>query len=217
MAGRGWVLLLAAAICEGAECEPSAATDLLGLYIGGGAGNSTLRNDQIVLTSPFAVPAHYDFDERATGWKAVIGLRPISLAGAELEYMDFGHPNVTSTLQGLPLLADAQAKGPALFGLGYLPIPVPALDIYGKLGLAHLHTEVNATNVGHELCAANVACPLIAWIPGVFHLNRTETSLAYGAGIQFKLSSMAARLEYERVSESGGDQDLLSLGLTWTF
>jgi hypothetical protein len=191
------------------------AADPLGFYIGGALGRSTTRNDQIVFTSPFVIPQSYDLDEHHTAWKAMLGLRPIPVLGAELEYLDFGHPSVSSTFAELPLEADARVKGPALFAVGYIPLPIPLLDIYAKVGLAHLQTTVNATNVGHYICSA--ACPNIAWIPGVYHLNRTAWSGAYGVGAQLKLSSIAVRVEYERVSESGGDPDLLSLGITWGF
>jgi hypothetical protein len=47
--------------------------------------------------------------------------------------------------------------------------------------------------------------------------DQTDARFAYGAGVQAKLSSFGVRLEYERISVSGGDPDLLSLGVTWTF
>ena len=191
------------------------AADPLGLYIGGALGRSTIRNDQIVFTSPFVTPQVYDLDEHHAAWKVMLGLRPVPMLGGEFEYLDFGHPSVNSTFVDLPLEADARVKGPALFAVGYLPIPIPLLDIYGKVGLADLRDTVNATNVGHYTCGA--ACPGIVWIPGVYHLNRTSWDGAYGAGAQLKLSSLAVRVEYERVIESGGDPDLLSMGLTWSF
>ncbi len=141
------------------------------------------------------------------------GIRPISVLGAEFEYLDFGHPSVNGTALGLPLQADAEVKGPALFAVGYLPLPIPLLDIYGKVGFADLHSTVNATNVGHPICAPDSPCSDIVWIPGVYHMNRPDSNVAYGA--QLKLSPFAVRLEYERVNEIGGDSDLLSLGVTW--
>jgi len=41
--------------------------------------------------------------------------------------------------------------------------------------------------------------------------------VAYGAGVSVKLAALAVRLEYERVSQRGGDPDLLSLGVTYSF
>jgi hypothetical protein len=209
---------IAVATCACAVFQASTfaiAAAPLGFYIGGALGRSTIRNDQIVFTSPFVIPQSYDLDEHHTAWKVMLGLRPIPVLGGELEYLDFGHAGVNSTFAELPLEADARVKGPALFAVGYIPLPIPLLDIYGKVGLAHLQTAVNATNVGHLICTT--VCSAIAWIPGVYHLDRTAWSSVYGAGAQLKLSSIAVRVEYERVLESGGDPDLLSLGLTWSF
>lgn len=54
--------------------------------------------------------------------------------------MNLGDPHVTTGLQGLPLVADAKVSGETLFAVGHLPLPLPMLDIYGKLGAAHLQT-----------------------------------------------------------------------------
>lgn len=39
------------------------------------------------------------------------------------------------------------------------------------------------------------------------HRDQTDARFAYGAGIQAKLAAIAIRLEYERISVSGGDPD----------
>jgi hypothetical protein len=41
--------------------------------------------------------------------------------------------------------------------------------------------------------------------------------VAYGAGAQLKFTRLAIRAEYERISASSGDVDMLSLGLTFGF
>lgn len=48
-------------------------------------------------------------------------------------------------------------------------------------------------------------------------INRTNTNFLYGVGMQLKDSGLAVRVEYERISNSRGDPDLLSAGLIWTF
>lgn len=45
----------------------------------------------------------------------------------------------------------------------------------------------------------------------------SSTNFAYGAGDQGKIGSLAIRAEYERISASGGNPDIVSLGVTWTF
>ena len=123
-----------------AGTRSSEAADGIGVYIGGAAGQSTIRNDQISLDSPYSVPARYDFDEHHTAWTLFLGIQPIRYLGAEVGYVNLGDPHVTTGLQGLPLVADAKVSGETLFAVGHLPPPLPMLDIYGKLGAAHLQT-----------------------------------------------------------------------------
>jgi opacity protein-like surface antigen len=199
-----------------AFCQASAA-DPLGLYVGGAVGHSTVRADQVVFVERYygtALNGPVSFSKSTTGWKVVAGLRPISLMGAEFAYIDFGNPTVSHTPRGAGLgyHADMRAKATAAFDVLYAPIPVPLLDVYVKAGLARLQTTVNATAlVG---CFPPLACAVYG---GEFHRDRTETGFAYGAGVQVKVSALGIRAEYERISASGGDPDLLSLGIIWTF
>jgi hypothetical protein len=194
------MLLSAFAVALVAACGTGKAADLLGLYIGGAMGGATVRVDQS-LTG-----ASNDVTERHTGWKAMVGVRPLSIVGAELEYLDFGNPGYTSG----PATGVVDSKAVALFGLLYAPIPLPVFDLYGKLGVARLQTDVN----GHEygvLCAIGVPnCGTIA-------VSRHDAGVGYGAGVQFKFAAAAVRAEYERVNTSSSSPDMFSLGLTWTF
>jgi hypothetical protein len=141
----------------------------------------------------------------------MLGARPISLIGAELEYLDFGHTSLTP-IGGYQtyLQEDAQAA----FGVLYAPIPVPVFDLYGKVGVSSLHSTLNDLAVGPF-------CPPLASCPAVAHENyyheKTGTCLAYGVGLQVKLARFAIRAEYERISASFGDPSLMSLGLIWRF
>jgi opacity protein-like surface antigen len=178
------------------------AEDPLGIYVGAGAGQSDVRND-----------GRYGphFDEQHIAWKAIAGIRPTSLVGVELEYIDFGDPKAGPNYSFR--LANSDAKAATLFGLGYLPLPVPFLDIYGKLGVARLHS--NTTAVVPGLCPPDVFCTSQA--VGIYRENEWSTDLAYGAGTQARFSAIAVRAEYERISASGGKPDIFSLGVTWTF
>ena len=190
------------------------ATDPVGLYIGTGIGQASVRSDTDT-SGGGRLGGRLQFDEHHSGWKALIGVRPISLLGAEVEYLDFGHPSKSSYTPVLHLLAtetDAHAKAISVFALGYLPLPVP-LDIYGKAGVARLQTTVNYSE--NYYCTIDSPCPFVPVQP--FRKDRTDTRFAYGAGAQVKFSSLAIRVEYERISASSGDPSLLSLGLTWEF
>jgi hypothetical protein len=148
-------------------------------------------------------------------------VRPLSLIGAELEYADLGHPS-TQTSQtpvgsfpNIAAQADAHPRATTLAGLLYAPIPVPFLDLYAKAGISRLRSDTHAAVIC-TATPANPGCPPILPI-APFSLNETTTRFAYGAGAQLKVSALAVRLEYERINASAGDQDLLSIGLTWTF
>jgi hypothetical protein len=203
-------LYAAFAISLGAAFGHARAADPLGFYVGGAIGQSHVRAQENAFGTPLG------FDEHHTAWKLLAGLRPISLVGAEVEYVDFGHPSALLGPQHSlsNFQADAQARAVGLFGVAYSPIPLPLLDIYGKAGFARLQTRVNASVV----CTAGGDCPPARIGPGQpFYLNRIDLRFAYGAGAQIKLAAFGIRAEYERISASGGDPDLLSLGITWSF
>jgi opacity protein-like surface antigen len=191
------------------------ADNPLGFYLGAGAGESNVRTNNEVAE----VGKDYKFDEQHGAWKVTAGIRPLSPLGVELEYIDFGNPStgysadssVGYTLAG----ANADARAGMVFGLGYLPLPVPFLDVYGKAGLARLHTTST------EVPVLPFDCPvgLVPCFPRgtIFHQSAWSTNFAYGAGVQVKIGSLAVRAEYERISASGSDPDIASLGVTWTF
>ena len=131
------------------------------------------------------------------------GLRPIPVLGAEIAYVDFGHPDRLAGL-GPPGWSDVSMKGAAAFGMFYLPVPL--VDVYAKGGFARLQSTANVNPC--PACINPVAFP---------PLRRTNTSWAAGAGAQFKLASVAVRAEYERFNAAGGAPYLLSVGVSWTF
>lgn len=142
------------------------------------------------------------FDERHAAFKVMLGARPISLAGAEIAYIDFGKPS--GNLFGFP--ADTSIRGAAGFGILYLPVPI--VDVYAKVGIARLVSTVNGS-----VCSP-CAC---GFCQHSFQLNRTNTSGAGGVGAQYKFGSWAVRAEYERFNAAGGNPRLLSAGITWSF
>ena len=148
-----------------------------GFYLGGALGQSEsgVRNSD------------FNFKDRDSGYKLIAGFRPLSLLAVELNYVDLGKSAVGS--------ATAKTKAVDGFIVGYLPIPV--IDIYGKLGLASWKTDAAA--------------------PGVsLHINGSDP--AVGAGVQLHFGGLAARLEYEVFeAKEVAKPTLLSLGLTYSF
>lgn len=201
---------LAAAVAGSllALCAGARADDLLGLYVGAGVGESHVRNEVSSIANVNG------FIQNHTGWKALIGIRPISFLGAELEYADFGHPGVSGAqtlIPGIIYNENVSQKAGSAFGLLYWPLPVPILDLYGKAGVSRLQTVVNAS----VTCVAPVATCVPN--PVTYHQDSTNTRFAYGAGVQAKFLNLGVRAEYERISAPAGSPDLYSLIATWSF
>ena len=116
-------------------------------------------------------PATFDAHGSQTGYKFAIGFRPIDLLAAEVSYIDFGR-----AFNGIDY-ADTNAVG--AFALAFLPIPL--LDVYGKVGLAEWRTDAQS--------------------PG-FGFHRTGANVAYGAGVGTSWGHIGARVEYERYEVS---------------
>jgi OmpA-like transmembrane domain len=183
--------------------------DLMGLYVGVAVGEAHVRTGQEINGD---TDYDYRFDAQHSAWKVFAGIRPITPLGVELGYTDFGNPSAGLSNVIFGGLSRADQKAVTLFGLGYLPLPVPFLDVYGKLGIARLHTT--ATEISPiPFCPAGFTnCS-----PTTFSIADSSTNFAYGAGIQGKIGALALRAEYERIGASGGDPDMFSLGVTWTF
>jgi opacity protein-like surface antigen len=184
-----------AAILLLASGNRALADELLGLYIGGAAGQARVDAKAAGFGS---------FRENHSAFKVMVGVRPISFVGAEVAYEDFGDPNRQNGF----VSTNVKMKAESAFGVLYLPVPV--IDVFAKAGLAHFDTSINTRNV----CPNTQTCPLIIFGEQPKHTN---TSFAAGAGVQFKISSFAVRAEYEHFNAAGGNPSLVSLGATWTF
>lgn len=174
------------------------AADVLGLYLGAAAGNGRVAIDDANFTGS-------TFGESHAAIKALVGIKPIPFVGAELEYVDFGHPRG-------PLgayIADATVRGGAAFGVAYLPLPIGA--IFVKAGIAHLQSTL-----GGSLAPGFGLCPTFGCV-AFPTLRRSASGGAAGAGVEFKFLSWTMRAEYERFNAAGGNQALATLGVTWTF
>lgn len=124
--------------------------------------------------------AYSDIDR--TSWKALVGFRPISFVGVEADYTDLGAQSSTF-FQGR--YAHSDAKSFAAYGVGFLPVPVPYLDLLVKLGVSRWTLDGNTSDAS--------GAPL-------FSFSNQGTSLAWGAGGQIHFGNIGARLEYEHFS-----------------
>lgn len=177
------------------------ASDPLGFYAGGSFGDADVRSTHNPLLLTFA--------GEDLGWKIFFGARPLSFAGIEVAYMDFGHTTapVPPPNFAVAYLSDnSRQRAGAIFGVGYLPLPVPFLDLYGKAGAARLDTR-EQDELGTDVLPGHVNNVLTQW----------STDFAYGVGVQVRLGQFALRAEYERIDASVGDPALSSVGILWRF
>jgi hypothetical protein len=186
----------------------------LGFYVGAGLGGATVHEGFYDLGSG----TFRNFsDNQRFAWKVMMGIRPITWLGAEVEYLDLGSASLGSTLlvpgdssAGEFLGAHSAARAGAGFAVGYLPLPVSGMDLFGKLGVTRLQMPYRYADDYPATCPANESCQLFV------SRHDVDTGAAYGGGAQFRFSAFAVRAEFERLSTSIGDPHVVSLGFTWT-
>lgn len=165
-----------------------------GIYIGGGLTRTSIdTGSDFVESAP-----DFSLDDDDNGFKVIAGIRPFDWLGFEANYVDFGNIEVTSSGVSVPS-GSFELTGIDAFAVGYLSAPF--VDLFGKVGVIRWDSD-SAVNVG-----------------GIdFSDSDSGTDLAYGAGVQARLGSLAARLEYERFEVDRTDEvAMISLGLTYTF
>jgi len=207
-------LVSSAVICACAlSAAPAMADNPLGAYVGVGVGQSNVGSND-----------YYDYGygggyhDHDAAWKAIIGIRPLPVVGAEVEYLDFGSGNGSNGYYGSPGYfygnASSHPKATILYGVGYLPLPLPFLDVFGKAGVARLQSDITTFQYPGGPCAPPyTSCPA----PTEFRTDQTDTKFAYGAGVQAKFQDFAFRAEYERISSQFGDPAAFMVSATWTF
>jgi hypothetical protein len=146
-------------------------------------------------------------------WQAMLGARPSEFFGLELAYTDFGKASAAGPPQFIFGYYDNSLNQHAatLFAVGYLPRVARHMELFGKLGLARLHSDSRITSQPPH-CPAGVFC-----IPFTTQQDSWSTDFAYGAGIQAHLGSLAARAEFVQLRASPVNPHMFSVGVTRTF
>lgn len=164
------------------------------LYVGAGISRDNLKD--ITAT-------HSDLN--STNWKVWAGFRPISVFAVEADYIDLGGQNVSTS--GIDTFSSTHVEFKAFTGyaVGYLPISVPFLDVFGKAGLARWNSS-GGTQLTVDVLP-----------PSFFSLSDSGTQFAWGVGAQVHAGNFGARLEYEKFqirNTSGANIASLSAFLT---
>ena len=115
-------------------------------------------------------------DLNATSWKVMAGFRPISIVAVEADYLDLG--SQSSSFFGNDTHIKYHAV--AAYGVGFVPLPLPFLDVFAKLGAARWNSS-GSSNSG----------------TGFYSLSDNGTQFAWGVGGQVHFGNIGARLEYE--------------------
>ena len=141
-------------------------------------------------------------DIDGTSWKVFAWVRPMSAFAIETAYLDLGsqtntffRPGVGACAVNVPncALVTYKSNGNALAGyaVGFLPLPLPYLEVFGKAGVSRWKLN-NSALVGSTLAPF-----------GSF--SSTGTEFAWGVGTQVHIGNFGARLEYESFRIPGTD------------
>jgi hypothetical protein len=149
------------------------------VYLGAGITRDTLKD--IAATNG---------DLNSTNWKVYAGFRPMSLFAVEADYIDLGSETLNGGSGAASLTGGApppsthlQYKAFAGYLVGFAPIPVPYLDVFGKIGAARW-TSSGGTYLPGESSS-------------FFSLSDNGTNFAWGVGGQVHVGNFGGRLEYE--------------------
>jgi hypothetical protein len=136
-------------------------------------GVGVVRNSLSDITSIGGLP-----ELKNTSWKAYAGVRPLDWLAAEADYIDLGSNSGTNAAG-----SNASTNGSAFaaYAVGFLPIPLPIVDVFGKAGFTRWKYD------------GSVASPSSS--PLGFSTRGTD--FAWGIGVQAHISMVGARLEYE--------------------
>lgn len=207
---RGRILAAAVGLLPGLSC----AGDLLGFYAGGSIGEAQVQAEPVGLpnVSPHRLVDWAAFKANHSAFKVMLGIRPISMLGAEVEYLNFGQPSGNFGPQNYGRVS---TQGVAAFGVLYLPVPV--IDVFAKAGIARLQSSVNASLALTDCPIDQPYCPSVPVPDYLLQTSQANSEFAAGVGAQFKFGPWAARAEFERFGAAGANPNLISLGVTWTF
>ena len=145
------------------------------LYIGAGITRDNLKDITAI-----------NGDLNSTNWKVMAGFRPISLFAVEADYIDLGSQSVSSLTFAESVSTHLSYKAFAGYLVGFAPVPVPYLDVFGKVGVARW-TSSGSSLVGSDVLGGS----------GLFSLSDNGTQFAWGVGGQVHIGNIGGRLEYE--------------------
>ncbi len=152
-----------------------------GIYIGGSVGKANLEIDNLAGID------EADFEGDDTGYKFIVGIRPLDWFGVEASYVNFGEAE--DTVLGFSL--EAEGDGISAFGVGFLA--VGPVDLFAKGGLISWDSKVTG-----------------------FDEDGTDLAYGVGAQFRVWSISVRAEYEIFDVDDVD-DLSMISIGATFTF
>jgi opacity protein-like surface antigen len=165
-----------------------------GFYLGAGYSHSEFGLDNPAQAQPF--------DDKDNGFKLIAGWRPLDNFGVEVNYIDHGNavvpPGSCPAVIGVTCTDPAHIGAETLSGFAVGYVDLPLVDLFAKAGLTSWKVDGHAG-------------------PGV-SFNDDDLDFAWGAGVQARIWSLGARLEYENFSVLDNENiGTVSLSFTYTF
>jgi Outer membrane protein beta-barrel domain len=175
-------------------------------YVGAGVTDSsfTANNNGFI--------AYANTDLKNKSWKAFAGVRPLNWLAVETDYIDLGSGNSGST-GGDTFIehTNADSSAWAAYAIGFLPVPLPVVDFYGKVGVARWKLKENL--IMDYFNVDNLYPPHTS----VYPKNYSGTNFAWGIGAQTHISVAGVRLEYEAFDVLGSTAKVASLSVFLNF
>jgi hypothetical protein len=163
-------------------------------YLGAGVTNSSLTEN---------VGGYIHTHLKNNSWKAFAGVRPLKWLAVEADYIDLGSGRGDLFGNEVNSTSHADSSAWAAYAVGFLPVPLPVVDFYGKAGVARWNL-----NSSISLDYANPP-----YGPFTTSTSSTGTDFAWGIGVQAHFSIAGVRLEYEGFNVHSNYSQVASLSL----
>jgi outer membrane protein with beta-barrel domain len=168
-------------------------------YLGAGVTDSSLtaNNGGFIAYAPT--------DLKHNEWKAFAGVRPLNWLAVEADYIDLGSGSSGSTLSDtFTSYTHADSSAWAAYAIGFLPVPLPMVNFYGKVGVACWQLKENLIDV------SNFPPPSTS----IYPRSLSGTDFAWGIGVQAHVKMFGVRLEYEGLEVNNNTANVASLSVS---
>ena len=140
----------------------------------------------------------------STGFKGVVGYRALDWLAFEADYLDLDGDSASLGLvcvtQPCPDRIRAETSSASLSALAMWPIG--KFDLFARLGVSRWESTVEGRNTDGSR---------------FWSQEFSGTDEKYGAGAQFHIHKLTARLEYEHLRFAGDAADTWSIGIAYRF